>query len=381
MRYYLDHNATTPVRPEVIASIAETMALAGNAASVHSFGRAVRTLVEAARAEVRSFINAPPNSVIFTSGGTEAIHYALHGSVGTGAVQRIFVSAIEHSAVAANAATAMTAKGAVAVETMPVTHEGVVDLAWLAQRLEGYDVAREGGFLICLMLANNETGVIQPVSEAAQIAHAAGGLVFVDAAQAVGKIAVDFADIGADMLCLTGHKFGGPLGIGALIVRTGLALAPILCGGSHEMNRRAGTTNVPLIVGLAKACALADISRASEIAALRDRIEGAVIEAGVQVWGGSCARLPGTINFSTPGFSAETQVMALDLAGVAVSSGSACSSGKVKASPVLQAMGVSDDLAKSAIRVSLGWNSDARDVDGFITAWRAAYDRVKARVA
>ncbi len=372
MRHYLDHNATAPVRPEVVKAVARTLALPGNASSAHAEGRAVHSIVEEAREQVRRLVNAPVNGVVFTSGGTEAIHYALNGVAD---VQRIFVGAVEHAAVGANAeATGLP------IETIPAKPSGVVDLNWLERRLEAGCGAP---FLVCLMLANNETGVIQPVAEAARIVHDAGGLVFVDAAQAVGKIPVNFVMLGADMMSLTGHKFGGPLGVGALVVSPNLPLKPVLCGGGQEMNRRAGTTNAPAIAGLGLACDLAadSLARAGDISALRDRMEAAVLERGCAVWGADEARLPGTLCFSAPGFSAGTQLMAMDLAGIAVSSGSACSSGKVRASHVLKAMGASDEEASSALRVSLGWSSGEQDAAAFIQAWCEAYERVKARAA
>jgi len=374
-RYYLDHNATAPVRPEVIDIVTDAMGLPGNGSSVHAEGRAVSAITEGAREEIRKLVNGPVNGVIFTSGDTEAIHYGLNGAAG---IKRIFVSAIEHPAVAANA----EATGA-DIEILPVTADGVADLQWLKTRLAEYDSASDGAFVVCLMLANNETGIIQPVAEAAEITHAAGGLMFADAAQAVGKIPVNFVMLGADMMSLTGHKFGGPLGVGALIVRPNLALDPVMRGGGHEMNRRAGTTNAPAIAGLGKACALAaeSLARAGDIAALRDRIEIAVAREGVKIWGKDMSRLPGTLYFSAPGFSAETQVMAMDLAGIAISSGSACSSGKVAPSHVLAAMNASEEEATTAIRVSLGWNSTHEDADAFINEWRKAYARIKVRAA
>lgn len=377
-RRYLDHNATAPVRPEVIDVVAQAMALDGNAMSVHAEGRAAHKVLEDAREQVRALANAPVNGVVFTSGGTEAIHLALHGSVAANEVSRIFVSAIEHAAVAANAG----ATGA-AVETIPATPEGVVNLGWLEDRLGTYDVARDGAFVVCVMAANNETGVVQPVREAADITHEAGGLLFCDAAQALGKIPVNFVMSGADLMSATAHKFGGPLGAGVLFAGPNLPLAPVMRGGGQEMNRRAGTHNVAAIAGFGKACELAreTLARGAEIAALRDRIEAAVAPAGARIWGAGRERLPGTLCFSAPGFSAETQLMALDLAGIAVSSGSACSSGKSKPSHVLAAMGASEEEAASSIRASLGWNSTKEDADAFCAAWVSAYERVKARAA
>ncbi len=377
-RRYLDHNATTPVRPEVIDAVCVAMRAVGNSSSVHAEGRAARAIVEDAREALRGLVNGPVNGVIFTSGGTEAIHYALHGLAGQGGISRIFVSAIEHAAVAANAATT-----GLPVEIMPATAAGLADLGWLRDRLTTYDAAREGAFLCCLMFANNETGVLQPVSEAAEIVHAAGGLLFVDAAQAAGKVAVNFTMCGADLMAVTGHKFGGPIGVGALVSGPNLPLAPVLRGGGHEMNRRAGTHNVPAIAGLGVACraAQASLGAASRIAALRDRMADVAEQEGAVIWGKGAARLPGTLSLSAPGFSSQTQLMAMDLAGIAISSGSACSSGKTKPSHVLAAMGANEELASCGIRVSLGWNSTEEDADAFIREWPQAYKRVKARAA
>jgi len=377
-RHYLDHNATTPLRPEVIEAVTGAMRVEGNSSSVHAEGRAAHKIVEDAREELRALVNAPVNGVIFTSGGTESIHYALHGSLKPHNIKRIFVSAIEHAAVSANAAVT----GA-EIDTIPAKPSGVVDLDWLKTRLASYDAGRDGAFLVCLMLANNETGVIQPVAEAAAITHDAGGLLFCDAAQAAGKIPVNFVMLGADMMAVTGHKFGGPIGVGALIVSPNLPLEPVMRGGGHEMNRRAGTSNIPGLAGLGEACALAGevIARRQDIAALRDRMQDAVEAAGAKIWGGSEERLPGTLCLSAGGFSGQTQLMALDLAGVAVSAGSACSSGKTKPSHVLTAMDASEEEATSSIRVSLGWNSTEEDVEAFIREWPAAYARIKKRAA
>jgi cysteine desulfurase len=377
-RHYLDYNATTPVRPEVIDAVARAMATIGNSSSVHAEGRAARAIVEEGREKLRALVNAPMNGVIMTGGGTEAIHYALNGTVKNGAVKRIFVSAIEHAAVPANAA-----ETGAAVETIPATKEGHADLQWLRDRLKDYDAKRDGGFLVCLMFANNETGVLQPVREAADIAHDKGGLIFVDAAQAVGKVPVNFVMSGADLMAITAHKFGGPIGVGALIAGPNLPLHPVMRGGGHESNRRAGTHNVPAIAGLGVACDLApsSIDKAPKIAAMRDLMQAAAENAGATIWGRDAARLPGTLSMSAPGFASQTQLMAMDLAGIAISSGSACSSGKTKPSHVLAAMGAVDELATSGIRVSLGWNSVDEDADAFCREWPAAYARVKARAA
>ncbi len=373
-RHYLDHNATTPVRPEVVEAVARAMGVIGNSSSVHAEGRAARAIVEEGREKLRSLINAPMNGVIITGGGTEAIHYALNGTVKTGAVNRIFVSAIEHAAVPANAC-----ETGAPVETIPATASGHADLVWLRDRLKTHDVKRDGGFLVCLMLANNETGVIQPVTEAADIAHERGGLLFVDAAQAVGKIPVNFMMSGADLMAVTAHKFGGPIGVGALVAGPNLALHPVMRGGGHEENRRAGTHNVPAIAGLGAACDRAPetVANGAAFAAMRDRMQMAAEASGAVIWGRDAARLPGTLSLSASGFKSPTQLMAMDLAGVAISSGSACSSGKTKPSHVLAAMGADEALASSGIRVSLGWNSTDDDADAFCREWPEAYKRVK----
>jgi cysteine desulfurase len=377
-RHYLDHNATAPVRPQVVEAVCAAMREVGNSSSVHAEGRRARSVLEDAREKLRALVNAPVNGVIFTSCGTEAIHYALNGHCGSEGVRRFFVSAIEHAAVGTNAAAT-----SLPVETIPAKSSGVVDLDWLKERLSSYDAKSEGAFLVCVMLANNETGVIQPVAQAAEIAHARGGLLFVDAAQAAGKIPVNFVMSGADLMAVTAHKFGGPIGVGALICNPNLQLEPVMKGGGHEMNRRAGTSNVPAAAGLGVACELAreSIAQRERIAALRDRIEAAAVAAGATVWGAEEERLPGTVSLSAPGFSSATQLMTMDLAGIAISSGSACSSGKTKPSHVLAAMGAPEEHLNCAIRVSLGWNSTEDDADAFVREWPAAYARVKARAA
>lgn len=375
-RHYLDHNATAPVHPDVIDAVAAAMAREGNPLSVHEEGRAARKALEQAREQVRALVNAPVNGVIFTSGGTESIHLALHGAAAAHKLERIFYSAIEHSAVAANAETT-----GVASEVIPVTGAGIVDLDALRRQIRQFKDHGGGAFLVALMVANNETGVIQPVAEAAAIVHEYDGVFFADAAQAVGKIPVNFVMSGADILAFTGHKFGGPLGVGALVAGPNFALAPQLRGGGQEENRRASTHNGPAIVGLGVACAAAkrSLARADAIAALRDRMEAAAMAAGAVVWGRGEDRLPGTLCLSAPGFPAELQLMTMDLAGLAISAGSACSSGKAKPSHVLTAMGADGEAAKCAIRVSVGWNSTSQDADAFIREWPAAYEKIKSR--
>ncbi|MEM9704625.1 MAG: cysteine desulfurase family protein [Pseudomonadota bacterium] len=380
-RHYLDYNATAPVRPAVIDAVTRALGGLGNASSVHAHGRAMHKAVESARDDIAAFVGAPRTGLIFTSGGTEAVHLALNGMSGPGGsgpqVNRIITSAIEHAAVLENAASCDAPQS-----TIPVLRSGVVDLAVLEAMLQE-SASKDETPLVGVMLANNETGVIQPVREIASLVHGHGGFLFVDAAQAVGRIEVDFASLNADLMSFTAHKFGGPLGVGALAIRPGLPIAPVMRGGGQESMRRSGTTNAPAIVGFAVACreAQGDIDHASEVAALRDRAEAGVIASGGVIWGSDAPRLPGVLCYSAPGFSSETQLMALDLAGVSVSSGAACSSGKVRPSHVLSAMGASNNEANEAIRVSLGWASTDVDITSFLAAWRAAYDRVKARAA
>ncbi|MBL8665570.1 MAG: aminotransferase class V-fold PLP-dependent enzyme [Candidatus Odyssella sp.] len=359
---YLDYNATAPVRPEAAAAVAEALAATGNPSSVHRFGRAARRRVEDAREQVAALIGAAPAEIVFTGGGTEANALALAGA----GRARILVSAIEHDSVLAPAV-------ALDPETprIPAASDGTVDLDALDRLLAG----RGAETIVSLMLANNETGVIQPVAEAARRAHAAGALLHCDAIQAAGKIPVDVRALGADLVSLSAHKLGGPQGVGALRVADRIALRPMLRGGGQERGRRAGTENVPGIAGFGAAAAAArrDLGDAARIAALRDALEAAVLAraARARIAGADSARLPNTSCIVLPGVASETQVMALDLAGVAVSAGAACSSGKVKESHVLAAMGFAADEAGAAIRASLGWASTPADVDRFVAAWSA----------
>lgn len=357
---YLDYNATAPVRPEAAAAVSDTLALVGNPSSVHRFGRAARKCVEDARDRVAALIGAAPGGIVFTGGGTEANALALAGA----GRKRLLVSAIEHESVLANAAS-------IDSETLriPVTREGIVDLDALDRLLAG----RGGETLVSLMLANNETGVVQPVAEAARRAHAAGALLHCDAVQAAGKIAVEVGALGADLLSLSAHKLGGPQGVGAVYVSEHIALAATLHGGGQERGRRAGTENVSGIAGFGAAAAAArrDLAAHARIAELRDRLEAAVLARSnrARIAGAGAPRLPNTSCIVLPGMASETQVMALDLAGIAVSAGSACSSGKVRPSHVLAAMGAAAEEASAAIRVSLGWASAPADIERFVEAW------------
>jgi cysteine desulfurase len=359
---YLDYNATAPVRPEAAAAVAEAVGAVGNPSSVHHFGRLARRRLEDARELVAALIGAAPADIVFTSGGTEANALALAGA----GRKRLLVSAIEHDSVLAGAA-ALDPES----PRIPVTRDGVVDLDALGRLL----AERGSETLVSVMLANNETGVVQPVAEISRRAHAAGALVHCDAVQAAGKIPVDVGELGADLVSLSAHKLGGPQGVGALYVCERIALAPALRGGGQERGRRAGTENVPGIAGFgaAAAAALRDLADMARIAALRDTLEAAVLARSnrARVAGALAPRLPNTSCIVLPGVPSETQVMALDLAGVAVSAGSACSSGKVRPSHVLAAMGLPADEAAAAIRVSLGWASAPADAARFVEAWNA----------
>jgi cysteine desulfurase len=356
---YLDHNATTPVRPEAAAVVGEALDTTGNASSVHQFGRLARRKVEDAREAVAALVGARAERVVFTSGGTESNNLALAGA----GRARVLVSAGEHDSVLS------AAQGA---ERIPLTRDGVADLAALEALLaEGSRPA-----LVSIMLANNETGVIQPVAAAAEMAHGRGALVHCDAVQGAGKIDVDMAALGVDLLSLSAHKLGGPQGVGALVVAAGLEIVPLMRGGGQERRYRAGTENVPGIAGFGAAAGLVHAGL-ERMAGLRDELERRLcaLAPEAKVFGAAAPRLPNTSCFAVPGLTAETQVMALDLAGVAIGAGAACSSGKITPSQVLSAMGASAAEAGSAIRVSLGWDSRADDIERFLDAWSALYSR------
>ncbi|MDA0239668.1 MAG: cysteine desulfurase family protein [Proteobacteria bacterium] len=359
---YLDYNATAPVRPAVAEAMVEALSLTGNPSSVHQWGRQAHRRLEDAREQVAALVGASPAMVVFTSGGTEANNLAIQGA----GPSRILVSAVEHDSVLAVAENA---------ETIPVDENGLVELDELKRLLEESDEPT----LVCVMYANNETGVIQPVEEIVKIAHDHGALVHCDAVQASGKTEIYMRRVGVDLMSLSSHKLGGPQGVGALVVSDTVTISPMIRGGGQERGSRAGTENLPGIVGFGLAAEIS-MTASAEIAnaqALRDDLESRLIEAAPDavIYGNEVSRLPNTSCIAMPGIEAETQVMALDLAGVMVSAGSACSSGKVRASHVLTAMGADDDAAGSAIRVSFGWQSVAEDVDAFLSAWLDLYQR------
>ncbi len=377
---YADYNATAPVRPEAKDAMLAALEAGANPSSVHGPGRAARKLLEQARSQVAVAIGARAQDVVFTSGGTEANALALNGIVAQLEGQcTLLVSAIEHEAVTKNAGYV-----GVPVETVYVTTDGVIDLNWLRDRLAKWDLAKDGMPVLALMMANNETGVLQPIAEAATMVREAGGLTHCDAVQGLGKVMVNVGLLGIDYLALSAHKVGGPQGVGALWVRSGAPLKPVLFGGGQERSLRSGTENLSGIAGFGAAteAAIRDMPKLQALAAHRDAMEARLIaEANVTVFGKGAERLAQTSNFAIPGFRAETQVMAMDLGGVAVSSGSACSSGKVKRSLVLAAMGASDELAESAIRVSFGWASEPSDFDAAAEAWLQAARRTVLKTA
>ena len=353
---YLDANATEPLRPEARAAVMAALDLVGNPASIHAQGRAARQVLEGSRRTVAARFGAASGAVVFTSGGTEADALAL-ASLGAG--RRIVIGATEHDAIRA---------GAPGAAIVPVDSDGTVDLHALSAIL-----ADGPPSLVCLMLANNETGTLQPIAEAAALCRRHGALLHVDAVPAAGRIGIDLGRLGADSLALSAHKLGGPKGAGALLLADDRHLAPLIAGGGQERGRRGGTPALPAIAGFAAAC---DVE-APELLPLRRRVERAAKACGAIVLGGA-DRLPNTACLALQGVRAETQVIALDLAGVAVSAGSACSSGKVSRSHVLEAMGLGE-IAGQAIRVSLPWNAAAADVEAFESAYAAMTQRVSRR--
>jgi cysteine desulfurase len=380
-RAYLDHNATSPLRAEARQAMIACLDLAGNASSVHAEGRAARAQVEDAREAVAAAIGCTPRQIVFTSGGTEANVVALSPAwLGeTACPVRLFVSAVEHPSVLKGGQFA-----AGDVELLPVGADGVVDVE-AAKHAFGAWHERSGGaaFLVSVMLANNETGAIQPVAEIASAAHALNGLIHSDAVQAFGKLPLDARTLGADLLSVSAHKIGGAQGAGALVVlRDGLPVAALFRGGGQESGYRAGTENVPAIAAFG-AIASNPLLGLDIIRALRDRLEAEIAKfaPGLVVFSHGVLRLPNTSCFAVAGMDAETLLMAFDLAGVAVSSGSACSSGKVARSHVLEAMGVAPELAAGAIRVSLGWSTTETDIERFLAAWGDIYGRFAARRA
>jgi cysteine desulfurase len=383
-RVYLDYNATAPLHPAAREAMCAAFDLCGNASSVHAEGRIARAMIEAARAEVAAFAGVAPKNIVFTSGGTEALNLALTPSIETLHEKRPFdllvASAGEHPAVLAGHRFA-----AAQLELAGLTPRGVLNIEALDATLARASAAGHR-ILLALQAANNETGVIQPVAAAAEMIHAAGGFLVCDAVQAAGRIDCDIGSLGADAIVFSAHKFGGPKGAGAVCFRSDsyhIREAP-LRGGGQERGLRAGTENVAGIAGMAAALGAAKVRLREEAAALsvwRDELEAAIsrVAPGAVFFGAGAERLPNTSCFALPRIEAHVLLIALDMEGIAVSSGSACSSGKVKRSHVLSAMGVEPDLAIGAIRVSLGWHSLREDCSSFVQALERTVSTIRAR--
>jgi cysteine desulfurase len=349
---YCDYNAGAPVRAEAAVAMSRALAQGGNPSSVHSFGRRAKAMVEDAREKIANAVEARAENVVFTSGATDALHLALTSA----SAASLIVSAVEHDAVFEHATRAVQTQ-----RVAPVDANGLVDLAALAKLLA--DAPKPA--LLAIQLANNETGVIQPITKVATLAREHGALLLVDAAQALGRIPVSIADLDATYLVISSHKLGGPSGAGALVLAPGAPFVTTRFGGGQERGRRPGTENSTALVGFGVAIEWAERERVSEaprLAAIRDRFEGALPSDAI-IFGKNAPRLPNTSNFALPGLAAETAVIAMDLEGVAISSGAACSSGKVRSSRVLAAMGVAPELAKAALRISFGHESKDTDVD------------------
>ena len=369
-RIYLDYNATSVVRPQAEAAVLAALRLGANASSIHAAGRTARAMIEESREAVATLAGARPQDVVFTSGGSEANALAIDSAVRAGN-RRLIVGATEHASVLDTAA----ASGA-RVELWPVDSNGVADLGWLADRLKRWK-AEDGRPFVAVMAANNETGVVQPVTEIAALVHEAEGWLHVDAVQASGKIPIDA--IPADTMAISAHKICGPQGSGALIVGCDVELTRRAFGGGQERGRRGGTENLSGIAGFGAAARAVSTTAGPDLAAWRDAAaERLKAEAGVVVLGEAAPRLPNTLCFAAPGFSSELQVMALDLAGVMVSAGAACSSGKVKSSHVVDAMG-QGELGACSLRVSGGWATIEADWRQFVEAWLQAHARQSSR--
>jgi cysteine desulfurase len=359
-RIYMDWNATAPLRPAARHALVAATEICGNPSSVHGFGREARRLIDQARARLAAVVGAKVQDVVFTSGGTEANALMLANR----GARRLIASAIEHDSILKPALAAGAA-------TIHVDRNGVIDLDHLRALLTQSGEPA----LVSVMLANNETGVIQPVAEAARLAHEFGAQLHCDAAQAIGRIPVGLAALGADYLSISGHKFGAPLGVGALVLNSAALghheIAPLLQGGGQERNRRAGTENAPAIAGLGAAVAELHEEEAEKVSAMRELLEKRLLAAtpDARILGIGAPRLPNTTCIAAGTKPSETQVMAFDLAGIAVSAGSACSSGKVKSSHVVSAMGYDAETAARAIRISLGWGTIPADIDAFVAAW------------
>jgi len=367
---YLDWNATAPVSQAVREAVRVTLEEGGNASSVHAAGRGAHRRLEESREAVAALAGVKPDEIVFTSGGTEANNLAIKGA----SCRSLIISAVEHDSVRAPAR-----RDGRPFAVCPVDDRGVIDLSVLARLLRGSPQPA----LVSLMLANNETGVIQPVAKAAELVHAHGGLIHCDAIQGPGRLSLNFRELGLDLASLSGHKVGAPQGVGALWIRDGRDTVPLIEGGGQERRRRAGTEPLPAIVGFGVAAsdALEHLEDVQRIHALRDKLEAAILDIAPDaiVFGKDVERLANTSCVMMPGVAGETQVMSFDLEGICISAGSACSSGKLQASHVLEAMGVPNEMSSCAVRVSLGHSTTDEDIDRFVAAWRKLFERAQGR--
>lgn len=367
---YLDHNASTPMRPKALALMTELLAVTANPSAIHKSGRILRAHIEKAREQVAVAVGGNPENVIFTSGATEANITVLNGCKD---VRHVIVSDIEHPSVK---------KACDNILVCPASRTGLIRLDRLEEMLK--DCAGQGGgILVSVMLVNNESGVIQPVQEAAALARKYGALFHTDAAQALGRMPVDLAGLDADALTLSAHKVGGPQGVGAIVLRDGFAVAPLFRGGKQEKSRRAGTENAAGIAAFGAAAeeAAANVAAYQKLALLRDHLEEEILRMSpeVVIFGKNVPRAPNTSFFSTPGLESQALMIAFDLEGIAVTAGTACSSGSTRKSTVLAAMDATPEEQESSLRISLGWSSKPEDVAAFLAAWQKIYTRMKTR--
>lgn len=382
-RVYLDHNATAPLRPAARMAMERALAVFGNASSVHQEGRAARALIEEAREKVAALFSADPKAVTFTSGATEANALALSPEVGIeGRSQRyeaLLLSGVEHPSVRVGGRFLLEK-----IKPIPVSLDGVVDLRALERLLAECRDAERLPF-VSVMAANNETGVLQPIGEIAELVHAAGGILHSDAVQVAGRLPFDLAASGADLISVSAHKIGGPQGAGALIARSEeIRVPPLIRGGGQERGRRAGTENVAAIAGFGAAAEEAGQDLTAELqrlVAFRDMAEAGIrtVAPEAVILSANAGRLPNTVCFAVPGIVAETAVIAFDLEGVALSAGAACSSGKVGPSEALASMNVARDIAKGAMRLSMGWNTTESDISRFLEIWKRVYLNLSQR--
>lgn len=368
---YLDYNATAPIRPEAITIMAEAMNDAHNASAIHQFGRKGRSMVEAARETIAKLVNLPNTQIIFNSGATESNNTVLMHFADTYPNEKILVSSIEHPSIL---------DAGIPKTKIPATTDGAIDLNALETLLKNNKIS-----LVSVMLVNNETGTIQPIHEISALTHKHGALLHVDAVQAAGRITIDMPDMGIDFLSLSAHKLGGPQGVGALCLALCGITPTLLHGGGQEKSARAGTENVAGITGFGIAASMAlDEMRdyQSRLNALRDTLETELLKSPhVKIYGQNSERVANTTLLSINGLSSETLLMNFDLEGIAISNGSACSSGKVEPSHVLKAMGENDKAASGALRISTGWNTKQSDIDAFIKAWQKIYKRMESKIS